>query len=226
MKGFYLFLDGVTVFFPLLLSFDKKVAFYKSWKQVFGAGAIVAVPFLVWDGLFTKNGVWGFNPDYLSGVYLGNLPLEEVLFFLLVPFSCLFIYACLKAYAEKLNLEKLNSVIYVALIGYIVFIAVSGYYGAYAQSVVVSSVITLVLLKLFSRKLPFLPLAFLISLVPFLVVNGALTGSFTTEPVVWYNDAERTAFRIFTIPAEDVLYSFTLIGLNVLVFEKLSGRKD
>ena len=221
MKWLYLLLDTATIFFPFILSFDKKVAYFKKWKYVFFAGLIVGIPFLVWDYLFTKSGVWGFNPDYLFGIYLANLPLEEVLFFVIVPFSCLFIYACVKVYFAAINFRKINKIFYVLIAGYIGFIAIFGYSGAYSQLVIASSIITLIAIWFLRGRLHFLPVAFLISLIPFLLVNGVLTGGFTAEPIVWYNDLERVPFRIFTIPAEDILYSFTLLGLNVVVFEKL-----
>ncbi|MDA0986210.1 MAG: lycopene cyclase domain-containing protein [Bacteroidetes bacterium] len=221
MKSLYLIIDFVTILFPILLSFDKKVAYSKSWKYVFLSCFIVGIPFLIWDFFFTKNGVWGFNDDYLVGIKILNLPIEEILFFLLVPFSCLFIYACVKAYLTNYNFKKINVIFYWLIAFYILFILFFGYKGAYSFGVVVSSLITLLLIFWFGKKLTFLPIAFVISLIPFLIVNGVLTGAFTTEPVVWYNDEERTPFRIFTIPAEDILYSFTLIGLNILVFERL-----
>lgn len=225
MKYLYLLTELGSVFFPLVLSFDKKVAFHASWKRVFVAAIAVGIPFIIWDSLFTESGVWGFNPDYIIGIRIGNLPLEEVLFFLIVPFSCLFIYACVSAYCAHLKFARINRIIYVLLAGYVVFIGVTGYYGAYAQSVVVSTLITLLLLRISGEKLPYLPVSFIVSLLPFLLVNGILTGAFTPEPVVWYDDAERTPYRIFTIPAEDVLYCFTLIGLNILVFVRLAGKR-
>lgn len=226
MKSFYLLLDLATLFFPLVLSFDKKVAYFKQWKFVFFAGLVVGVPFLVWDYFFTKNAVWGFNSDYLTGLYISNLPIEEVLFFAVVPFSCIFIYACGKTYFEKINFQKFNILFYVLIFAYIVFIAVFGSYGTYAQYVIGSSLLTLLVIWLLRKRLFFLPIAFVISIIPFMVVNGILTGGFTDAPIVWYDDLERTPFRIFTIPAEDVLYSFTLLGLNVAVFEWLRGNRN
>ena len=224
MKGLYLLLDIATLFFPLALSFDKKVAFVKSWKNVFFASLIVGLPFLVWDILFTKKGVWGFNADYLVGFTTYNLPIEEVLFFFVVPFACIFIYECTLAYFSEYNFQKLNEIFFGMIIGYIVFITVFGYHGAYAQSVILSSLVTVFILAKYGTSISHLPLAFLISLGPFLLVNGVLTGGFTEEPIVWYNDAARTPFRIFTIPVEDILYSFTLIGLNIFVFERMKKR--
>ncbi len=223
MKGLYLLLDGATILFPLLLSFDKKVAYVRQWKYIFMASLIVGIPFLVWDIVFTARGIWGFNPDYLVGVYFYNLPLEEVLFFLFVPFSCLFIYACVKAYIHQNYTKQLNKLIYSFLACYIVFIGVGSFFfpGDYSLAVILSSAFTLAVLIICRDRVRFLPLAFMISLLPFLLVNGVLTGGFTAEPIVWYNTGERLPFGIFTIPVEDVLYCFTLIGLNAAVYELL-----
>ncbi len=224
MKSLYLIIDLATLFFPLILSFDKKVAYFCQWKTVFLAGFIVGIPFLIWDYFFTKAGVWGFNPEYLTEFYIANLPIEEVLFFVVVPFSCVFIYACVRAYFSNISFQKVNVIFYISIAGYILFIAIFGYFGAYAQYVIFSSVLTLVVIFLLRRYLHFLPVAFLISVIPFMIVNGILTGGFTEAPIVWYDDLERTPFRFFTIPAEDVLYSFTLIGLNVSIYEWLKNK--
>ena len=91
---------------PLALSFDKKVAFYKNWKYLFPAMIIPAMLYIVWDIYFTSKGVWSFNPAYITGIKLYNLPLEEVLFFFIVPYCCLFIYACIRAYFPNLVNKK------------------------------------------------------------------------------------------------------------------------
>ena len=91
---------------PLTLSFDKKVAFYKNWKYLFPAMIIPALLYIVWDIYFTSKGVWSFNEDYITGIKLINLPLEEVLFFFIVPYCCVFIYACVKSYFPNLANKK------------------------------------------------------------------------------------------------------------------------
>ncbi|MEZ4686864.1 MAG: lycopene cyclase domain-containing protein [Bacteroidia bacterium] len=62
---------------------------------------LTAAVFLIWDVIFTHWGVWGFNEDYLLGIYFLKLPLEEWLFFFTVPYACVFVYACLNAYIQK-----------------------------------------------------------------------------------------------------------------------------
>ncbi|HQY12037.1 MAG TPA: lycopene cyclase domain-containing protein, partial [Ferruginibacter sp.] len=83
---------------PLALSFDKKVAFYKNWKYLFPAMLFPALLYIAWDMYFTTKGVWSFNEAYITGINIINLPLEEVLFFLIVPYCCVFIYACIRSY--------------------------------------------------------------------------------------------------------------------------------
>ncbi len=77
----YLYIDILVILFPFLLSFDKKVAYYKKWKYLFPAILLSGAFFVAWDMLFTHLQVWSFNPAFLLGIKLGNLPLEEVLFF-------------------------------------------------------------------------------------------------------------------------------------------------
>ena len=50
--------------------------------------ATVAPVFLLWDLYAIARGHWGFDPEQTVGVVLpGGLPLEELLFFLVVPIA-------------------------------------------------------------------------------------------------------------------------------------------
>ena len=64
-------------------------------------------------------------------------------------------------------------------------------------------------------------LSFLVCLIPFLIVNGALTGFFTDEPVVWYSENHITGIRIGTIPLEDLYYNLSMLLPVVLIHEVL-----
>lgn len=92
---------------------------------------------------------------------------------------------------------------------------------------------TIILLGLVYNKMPkklaqFLP-TFLIILLPFLLVNGILTGSFIENQVVWYDNTENIGVRIFTIPIEDTMYALgMLLTVYVLMewFETISNNKS
>ena len=64
----YFVLNIASLSIPLLYSFEKRMYFIKWWKQVFLAIAITATVFIIWDVIFTHNGVWGFNESYLLGI--------------------------------------------------------------------------------------------------------------------------------------------------------------
>ncbi|MEM9024913.1 MAG: lycopene cyclase domain-containing protein, partial [Bacteroidota bacterium] len=110
-NALYLILNMASILPPLLLSFDSKVAYYRRWRYLFPAILIVAAVFIAWDVWFTAMGVWGFNARYLTGLHLGNLPLEECLFFITIPYSSVFIYDCFKAYFPGWKFPRMGIVL-------------------------------------------------------------------------------------------------------------------
>jgi lycopene cyclase domain-containing protein len=216
---------------PLCLSFDKKVAYYKKIPRLIIPLILVSGLFLVWDQWFTVNGIWGFNPEYVSGIYFGKLPLEEVLFFAVVPYNCLFIYEVVGAYFNPPNNAFLNRMFILpfCLLGSVLLIKNS--LGWYPYTAVPLSLIMALLLVFHQPNwLSQFVLTYLICLIPFLVVNGLLTGAATESPVVWYNEKDFSGWRLLTIPLEDLFYNFDLLLGFVLLFEfqqeRLSLRKQ
>ncbi|TXK44461.1 lycopene cyclase domain-containing protein [Pontibacter qinzhouensis] len=219
----YLYLDIFTIFFPFLLSFDKKVAFYKNWPYLFPAILLNAVLFIIWDVLFTKAGIWGFNEAYLVGIYLFNLPLEEVLFFIVVPYACVFIYDVLNAYITKDLLQRSAKPVTYALVPVLVLLALLNAERLYTSITFgLLALLLLVHLRVFgTRILGRFYLMYLVHLVPFLLVNGVLT----YLPIVWYNNDYNLGLRIVSIPVEDTMYSMLMLLLTISVYEKLRQRQ-
>ena len=85
-KFTYAFLLTSSILIPLVLSFDKKVAFYRNWKWLFPSTFITVVVFIIWDIYFTRHNVWWFNEDYVTGLFIKGLPVEEWLFFFIIPY--------------------------------------------------------------------------------------------------------------------------------------------
>jgi lycopene cyclase domain-containing protein len=221
LSSLYLYLDLAAVSAPLLLSFDKRVNYFRNWPKVFLASLIVGIPFIVWDILFTSEQVWGFNEDYLIGVEVFNLPLEEVLFFFVVPFACTFIYECCKYYLRKVNTIRFDIIVLSLLFVYSLSLLLLSDSGLYS---LISSVLGLsvLILWLFNRRTRHLGVTFVLSMIPFFIMNGALTGMFTSEPIVWYDSNEMVDVRMWSIPIQDVVYGMSLIFSVIFVFEKLN----
>ena len=230
----YLLIHALSLAGPLALSFDNKVHFYKKWKYLFPAMIIPAIFFIVWDVYFTHTGVWSFSSEHTIGWKIINLPLEEVLFFITVPYCCMFIYECIRCYFPGLREKKWADGLLWLLALLLLVIGLLNKDKAYTAYTFILNgffIATIYLFRKFFRgfdALSFL-LSYLIIIIPFLIVNGFLTAI----PVVLYNDAENLGIRIFSflpdpfnnIPFEDIFYGMLLIIMNVTFYEKLKSGK-
>ncbi|MCA1712039.1 MAG: lycopene cyclase domain-containing protein [Actinobacteria bacterium] len=68
---------------PLELVLHTRV--YRRWRRLLLTLLPVFVVFTIWDVLAIRAGHWSYDPRQTSGVHLGNVPLEELLFFLVIP---------------------------------------------------------------------------------------------------------------------------------------------
>ncbi len=220
----YLALDLFTLLGPLALSFDKKVAFWRWWKPMLWGLLPTAAFFIFWDVLFTRWDIWSFNTAYLAGPFLFDLPLEEWLFFAVVPYACTFIYACIKAYGRWTGPDRGMRLL--VILGF-ALLAAGGVFSEKAYTLYAfggsgaGCILTVVLRRLWPgfRADTFL-VSYLIILVPFFLVNGVLTAL----PVIRYNDAENLGIRMYTIPFEDTFYGLLLVLGNVVGTEWARAR--
>lgn len=212
---------------PLALSFDKKVAFYKKWKFLFPAMILPAVLYIVWDMYFTENGVWSFNDTFITGIKFNGLPLEEMLFFFVVPYCCVFIYECIRSYFPQLKNKPGADAVCKAAAIILLVTGIIFYDRAYTSWTFIFNALFIGIIYIFRNYFKaFDALSFLVSyiviLIPFLIVNGFLTAI----PVVIYNNAENLGLRIYTIPIEDIFYGMLLVLMNIVLYEKLKSRKQ
>ena len=223
----YLLINILIIIVPLLLSFEKKLQFYKQLPYLFYSILIVSTIYIIWDSLATSRGDWSFNPEYVSDFKLLGLPFEEILFFITVPYSIIFIYETFRFYFNDKKLNINSKISYSA--GIILILA------AFMFMELNYTFIVLLYCGLFFLLSPWIDnyiikskvfwLTIFISFIPFLIVNYILTA----VPIVTYNNAEIWGERFFTIPIEDFFYTFSMISYWLLFYHlfkiKLSGHE-
>jgi len=222
----YLQVLTFSIVVPFIFSFHNKILFYKQWPAFFKANALVAIPFLIWDEVFTRNGVWGFTDEHIIGTDLFSLPIEEILFFIIIPYCCVFTYEVFLKIKLKTNK---NIHLLTLVIGMIILLmGIIFYNKIYTATTFISLGVLLMLLG--SQKKEFINTFYLtylvISVTFFILVNGILTGGTLDNPPVWYNNSETLDIRIWTIPIEDFFYSMLLLLSNIWLFEIFKSKTD
>ena len=222
MQYLYLALDIGSISIPLLYSFHKKMRFIRHWKAVLTSLTIVAFFFLIWDAIFTANGVWGFNDNYHLPFLILGMPVEEWLFFFCIPYASLFIHYSFEYFKPNLLLpKKITQIITIAILVVVAYLLFANF-GKWYTTVNYIVLIGLLVYSYFRGGIKHLRrfyISFLVILIPFFIVNGVLTGTGIDTPVVWYNNEENLGIRIATIPVEDIGYAFSMLFSSVLLID-------
>jgi lycopene cyclase domain-containing protein len=95
--SYLLLLLGIVVAtLPLELVLHTRV--YARWRRLLLTLVPVVVVFTIWDVLAIRAGHWHYDAGQTSGAVLpGRLPLEELLFFLVVPTAAILTYEAVRA---------------------------------------------------------------------------------------------------------------------------------
>lgn len=212
---------------PFLFSFHPKLRFYRHWKAFFFAAVPVLLFFVIWDVLFVRLGVWRFNPRYVTGIEIAQLPLEEILFFLVIPYCSVFTLHSFDVLLpdRRMRISVSRTVVIVLAV---LLVVIASVFIRHLYTSVTFLLLAAFLLWLSQKKAEALPrylLTWAVILLPFFLSNGILTGSFLQEPVVIYNDAQNLGVRLFTIPFEDVFYGMLLLLLNFSAYDWWKSRE-
>lgn len=205
--------------YPLAQSFEKRLQYYKQWKGLFLGILLMMIIFIPWDIWFTKSQYWGFNANYFMGYTWFHLPIEEWLFFVIIPFACFFIFEVLAHFFPILKDFHIPKVVTISL--GLIFIGISFIFRQQMYSFMVFSISGLILLYSSFYKTPLFSLfisTYLISFIPFFLINGILTGSLIQSPVVWYSDQVIFNIRLLSIPIEDSLYNFIMLYIVYKIY--------
>jgi lycopene cyclase domain-containing protein len=87
----YLLLGGCVLITLPLEVLGKGV--YRQPRRLLRALVPVVLVFLIWDAVAIALHIWRYNPRYISGINVPFMPLEEFLFFIVIPLCGLLTYS-------------------------------------------------------------------------------------------------------------------------------------
>jgi lycopene cyclase domain-containing protein len=180
----------------------------------------------------TYRGDWAFNKDYLMGLKIAGLPIEEILFFVVVPYSCIFIYENLNHFFNDKAIPY-NKWFYYLLS--IIFIFIGVFFNQQEYTVLAMFSVAFFFL-IASTWFPDLLqsrnfwIYLLISFFAFIIFNYLLT----SIPIVTYNPEaiwggtvqQVWNGRFITIPYEDFFYNFSMLSFYLLVYRHFKNKKS
>ena len=218
----YLILDFLIIAFPLIFSFKWKFKYYKFFKPLAASTLIVGISYIIWDVIVTYRGDWGFNKEFLIGIKLFGLPIEEILFFVVVPFACIFIYENIVFFLKDKKIT-FNKWFYIANAGVFTVVGIlfrnQDYTILSMFSCALLFIVAPIMLPDMLKSMNYW-LYIILSFVPFIIFNYFLTSLI----VVWYNpnaiwggDGSWNG-RFFTIPFEDFFYNFAMLSFYLMVY--------
>ena len=210
----YFLILGLSLSYPLAQSFEKRVFMYRKMHFIFAGIVFSGILFIIWDVFFTRAGIWGFNHSYTRDIYILGLPLEEWLFFLVIPYCVFFLHEVLRFFVKRFYFPQFALYfIWTALIAGAISLpfVFDKTYTFTAIAFVLPFLALQLILKTWKTWFSGFLLTYLVTFIPFIIVNGFLT----RIPVVWYNNYENLSLRITTLPIEDFIY---LLGMLVPAF--------
>ncbi|QCX54334.1 lycopene cyclase domain-containing protein [Elizabethkingia sp. JS20170427COW] len=227
MSFTYILVLFFTVIICFIASFDKRLQFNKHFGAFLKASVLVAIPFIAWDVWFTAKGVWWFNIDYTMGLNIAGLPLEEWLFFIFIPFSCIFTYYSIDKFFKMEWLSGFNNLIVFVTVIICSVVALLYHDKIYTLVTAIATVATLIYLHFIAKAdwISKASLVFTILMLGFFPVNGILTGTGLDTPIVNYNPDDFLGIRILTIPIEDSIYGYTQFLLVLYFFKHFKQSK-
>ncbi|MBL7734271.1 MAG: lycopene cyclase domain-containing protein [Chitinophagaceae bacterium] len=229
MKAYtYILILFLTVIICFIASFDKRIQFNRHFGAFLKSAVLVAIPFIAWDIWFTAKGVWRFNTDYTLGIGIAGLPLEEWLFFIFIPFSCVFTYFCFDKFFKLDWLSGFNNLIVFVSVIVCSVMALLHHDKIYTLVTAITTVITLIYLHFIVRAdwIGKASLVFAALMLGFFPVNGVLTGTGLETPIVNYNPNDFLGIRMGMIPVEDAVYGYTQFLLVVYFFNRFKRTFD
>ncbi|GIW63752.1 MAG: hypothetical protein KatS3mg091_554 [Patescibacteria group bacterium] len=221
MKWEYFIFNLLILFFPILSSLFYKKVEYPLNLNFYLANIVTCLIFIIHDIKVTGSW-WKFNKKYILGFKLIKIPLEELMFFPVVAFSCTTIWLNLKNLKPWFNLINLKIIIFFWIFITSFFLIISLKTKKPYSLFTISLFIFLISLDFFIKTNLIINPTFFILILLVILLTFIFNFYLTKRPVVIYSRDKKSNINILTIPIEDFLYGVNFIYLLTIIYESLN----
>lgn len=222
----YLLLTFSAFALFILVRIFLKIQLAKLWRGIFFGLAVMLFILIPWEVWFSYRQIWGWSESKLFGVFVATVPMEEVLWFVAMALLFVAIYEWLgKRPADVIKQGYPKRLTAVLSFGF--FLCAIVFAGHIYTFAVASFAAVFLVWHLLIARADYIArfyLAFVIYLLPLLVLDIMRTGSFSDEPTIWYKSSDVMGLYLFKVPLENIAMYFFLMLVFITAYESLKVR--
>lgn len=223
-KYIYLLLMVTIIMLLVLLSFSRQLRIAQKLKYYFPAVIFTGTIFVIWSMRFHQLGIWGVNPNFITGKFLLAIPVEEWLFLCAISYFPLIVYEWSKQKFRRFgnpNLFLGLSLFLLLIFGLLAWFPREKLYTFFTFFLLFIYFGYTVFRNRFKIHFTNFYITFFIASVPFFILKSILI----SLPAVSYNYTHTIGFSISNVPVEDFGYFFLLVLMNLTIYEYLKQRQ-
>jgi lycopene cyclase domain-containing protein len=220
----YLLLQLAFLVIPVILSTHKKIRFAFQLRYLLPAIVFSGAIFVMWNMRFNELLIWTYNPKYITGILLAQVPLEEWISFLIIPLSSVYIHEYLKIRLEKLDTQNifvaLSLLLFIGtgILAYVFRRNIFSFFTFFLTAIYLGYT---VFRNRFKKYYTAFYGSFVVTLLPFFVVSVIALHL----PVISYNTDHIMGIELLSVPIERFFYVFLMLLINTTIYEYLSERR-
>lgn len=222
MKNLFLCLDIFLFLVPWTFCLDTKAFKLKKLNKAAVPALITGIVFSAIAIIFNIFGIWGFNSEFLVGIYYRGVPLEFFLFCFSFSFMAISVYQYLNIRFPKNSLQQFSLTLSNLVLGLCIAFSFFGYGHWYTMVVFVLLFILLLFIE-YVNKIRFMYRfyrAYVLCLLPFYICFGIMS----KLPILFYEKKQTLGVNIIDIPLESHFYVLTMLLLGVYLLEYFGKR--
>lgn len=223
MKNLFLCLAIILFLAPWTFCLDTKVFKLKKLNKASVPALVTGIIFSAIAIIFNIFGIWGFNSEFLVGIYYRGVPLEFFLFCFSFSFLGINVYQYLNVRFPKNDLQQFSLTLSNLILGLCLAFSFFGYGHWYTMVVFVILFILLLFIE-YVNKIRFMYRfyrAYLFCLLPFYICFGIMS----KLPILYYDGKQTLGVNVINIPLESHFYVMAMLLLGIYLLEYFSKRK-